>query len=205
MPRVVINVPDLPPQPYRFAIDREHITVGQAETNDIIINSPSISRNHCRIERVEGGYIMRDLDSTNGIKQGELSLTVLDLFNESEVLIGDIPLVFQLSDEETEIINKEEFTSQLQYSLPKSSYTPDENVEAPSHEPPVHELPSSSDQPTPQTNTAPAVIKNTDKAGSISLGTLALAALALFVGMCIRHQKDTGEFLLTKIVTNLLS
>ena len=105
MPRVVINVPDLPPQPYRFAIDREHITVGQAETNDIVINSPSISRNHCRIERVEGGYIMRDLDSTNGIKQGELSLTVLDLFNESEVLIDDFRFFIAELENKRDITN----------------------------------------------------------------------------------------------------
>jgi len=67
MPRVTISVPDKTPQPYRFELEREFINIGRGGDNDIIIDNASISTQHCMIERVEGGYILRDNGSTNGL------------------------------------------------------------------------------------------------------------------------------------------
>ncbi len=55
MPRILITVPEKAPQPYRFPVDREFIAIGRAENNDIIIDSGSVSSEHCKIQRVEGG------------------------------------------------------------------------------------------------------------------------------------------------------
>ena len=68
MPRITITVPDKLPQPYRFPLDRQVVMIGRGSENDIVIECGSVSLRHAEMVRVEGGYELRDLDSTNGIK-----------------------------------------------------------------------------------------------------------------------------------------
>ena len=72
MPRVTITVPEKNSQPYRFALDRKSVTLGRGSENDIVVDCASISVHHAVMERIEGGYQLRDLGSTNGTKlEGE--------------------------------------------------------------------------------------------------------------------------------------
>jgi len=41
-------------------------TVGRSEGNDVVVNDPNVSRKHARISRLESGYAVEDLGSTNG-------------------------------------------------------------------------------------------------------------------------------------------
>jgi hypothetical protein len=41
-------------------------SVGRSHENDIVINDPNVSRKHARISRVDNGYVVEDLGSTNG-------------------------------------------------------------------------------------------------------------------------------------------
>ena len=40
--------------------------IGRGEQNNFQLNDPSISRDHALIRRVEGEYVLSDLDSSNG-------------------------------------------------------------------------------------------------------------------------------------------
>lgn len=42
------------------------ISVGRDTSNTLSLGDPAVSRRHCRIEKVEGGYELIDLESQNG-------------------------------------------------------------------------------------------------------------------------------------------
>lgn len=109
MPRVVITVSDQQSQPYRFQLDREKVTIGRSRNCDIVIDCPSVSGLHCTMERVPGGYILRDQDSTNGLKLKEEKMAVIDLRNDLEVFVGDVEFGYTLSDEELDELDEEDF------------------------------------------------------------------------------------------------
>jgi len=73
----------------------QHLTVGRNQENDIVIDNPAVSGCHARIESVASSFILRDLDSTNGIFvnkkriQGQHALQHNDI-----VLIGKHELVY---------------------------------------------------------------------------------------------------------------
>lgn len=45
-------------------------TVGRSESNAVTINDPNISRRHARISRLDNGFVVEDLGSTNGTLLG---------------------------------------------------------------------------------------------------------------------------------------
>ncbi len=73
----------------------QHLTVGRSQDNDIVIDNPAVSGYHARVESVASSFILRDLDSTNGIFvnkkriQGQYALQHNDI-----VLIGKHELVY---------------------------------------------------------------------------------------------------------------
>ncbi len=51
-----------------FTLKEDHISIGRAEDNDIVIGSTIVSRHHARLERIEGGYQFVPVpDATNPI------------------------------------------------------------------------------------------------------------------------------------------
>ena len=109
MPRVAITISGKSPQPYRFQLDTKKVSIGRSEDNDIIVACPSVSSLHCTMERVDGGYILRDRHSTNGISLGDDDMAVIDLRNDSEIKVGDVKFEYTLSDEELDKIDDEDF------------------------------------------------------------------------------------------------
>lgn len=49
-----------------FPLDQEEITIGRAEGNTIRLNIAEVSRAHSSLTKVEEGYMIKDLGSTNG-------------------------------------------------------------------------------------------------------------------------------------------
>lgn len=109
MPRVSITIAGKNSQPYRFTLDRKKVSIGRGADCDIIIDCPSVSSLHCTMERVDGGYILRDRKSTNGITLDEEAMAVIDLRNNNNVKVGDVEFGYELSDEELDDLDEEEF------------------------------------------------------------------------------------------------
>lgn len=108
MPRVAITVPGKNSQPYRFQLDRKKVSIGRSSDNDIVVDCPSVSSLHCTMERVEGGYILRDRHSTNGITLDQEAMAVIDLRNDSKVRVGDVKFEYNLSEDELDDLDDEE-------------------------------------------------------------------------------------------------
>jgi len=49
-----------------YPLEKEQVTIGRAENNDISIPVAEVSRNHAVLTEVDEGYMIKDLGSTNG-------------------------------------------------------------------------------------------------------------------------------------------
>ena len=192
MPRVTISEPGKTPQPYRFKLERSTINIGRGSDNDIIIDCGSCSTEHCVMQRVEGGYILKDTHSTNGIKHDDVLMDVIDLFDGMEVLVGDVPMKFRLSDEELETLSQEEFSKHERKTLPPID---DDAIEQEEHHPST-----SSPRASHARHSKDSSERGNDALKSLIVLLLMIVAIAL--GMTLRHYKETGDFLPAKFLQN---
>jgi len=49
-----------------FPLEEDEVIIGRGEENSIVLNIAEVSRKHSVLTRGEEGYIIKDLDSTNG-------------------------------------------------------------------------------------------------------------------------------------------
>ncbi|MCU0752329.1 MAG: FHA domain-containing protein [Akkermansiaceae bacterium] len=188
MPRVIITVPGKSPQPYRFQLDRRLVTLGRGSNNDIVIDCGSVSVSHAQMCRVEGGYELRDLESTNGIKQDGERRPVIPLHSGMSIHLGDVAFDFQLSDGELENLAREK-------PLEESPI-----VREPVEEPVEPKPPQS---PPPAKKHEPEILEE-DRPGCGSLvWLLVLVMIAFIVGMAIRFQRETGDSWLASVFEKL--
>jgi pSer/pThr/pTyr-binding forkhead associated (FHA) protein len=180
MPRVIITTPGGTPQPYRFQLDRKVVTLGRGSTNDIVIDCPSVSVVHAEMRRVEGGYELRDLESTNGIKFEGQRLEVIPLHDGQSAQLGDVTFDFTLSDEEKELLGHER----------------------PLEETPILREPAEEKKLPPLPEAPPPVVQElADEGPERRVGCAWWVLLVVFVvigfilGMAIRHQRETGSSL----------
>ena len=178
MPRVTITVPDKTPQPYRFQLDRTSVTLGRGSDNDIAIDCGSISVKHAEMLRIQGGYELRDVGSTNGIKLDGERMNVIPLTSGCTVKLGDVAFDFVLSDEEQDALSREAAASKAP-ALPPLE---DGGIDLPAPKVPAQR---------------PIAVSGDSGVGmGMILLFLALAAAAFFAGMAIRFQKETGGSLI---------
>jgi len=189
MPRVTISEPDKTPQPYRFKLERKTVHIGRGSDNDIIIQCGSVSTSHAVMERVEGGYILRDSGSTNGIKKNGSQMDVIDLFDGMEVHVGDVPLQFELGEEEIEAISEEEFTSHQKKKLPKAQK---EQAPLPEPQAEARPRPQAIVTPTPMASASP---------GMNPMLVMILMIAAVLGGMAMRHYQDHKKMIFSEPAT----
>lgn len=185
MPRVLITVPGKTAQPYRFDLERQKVTIGRSSSNDISIDCPSVSGHHCDMERVDGGYILRDHDSTNGISLSGKQMAIIDLKNDIEVHVGDARFEYTLSSEELDQLDDEDFKPHAKKATP------------------TKEKKSTSSEKTPRPKARPAVVPppvmvSTDQGGGFFLGllTFIFGILAFWAGLdhsYVGKQKAAGR------------
>lgn len=78
-----------------FEWDAELISIGRDGANDIVIDHPLASRRHARLERVDDGFAVRDLESTNGTFVNQERVEGLcHLHNQDQIIIADTIIVF---------------------------------------------------------------------------------------------------------------
>jgi pSer/pThr/pTyr-binding forkhead associated (FHA) protein len=175
MPRVTITVPENSPQPYRFDLKREVVSIGRNPENDIVVGSGSVSGKHAEMLRVEGGYQLIDAGSTNGIKIDGIRHQQVVLHTEMVVKLGDVEFGFTLNEEELAELASELASESERVVLPAADdYQVDEDEYFES------------------------------KAVTIGSGFILFALIAIagafFYGANARHEKDTGEDLLKAVV-----
>lgn len=208
MPRVIITVPEKSAQPYRFQLDRKVVSIGRGSENDIVIDSGSVSGMHAEMRRVEGGYELADLGSTNGIKRSGIRELVVPLESGRTLQLGDVDFDFTLEEEEMVALQRER-PAALDEVRHEAKELPPERGELP---PGRKELPPVRKKLTPVTPRPPEERRERERknyepvetGGGWGFGSilvfLILTAAAFYAGLEVRHQRETGETLLKGIV-----
>ena len=200
MPRVTITVPEKKPQPYRFQLDRQTVRLGRGSDNDIVIDCSSVSIRHAEMERVPGGYRLRDLGSTNGTKLDGERKDLIELKNGLAVKVGDVTFDFLLNDDElaalaaespatpSPIIREEGGDDSAEDRSPKAK------TEAAEDE---GDGPPKSRPARRSKRTVVAAGDHPSATGSFftTLLLFGLAIVAFVAGLAMRHSKETGRSL----------
>jgi pSer/pThr/pTyr-binding forkhead associated (FHA) protein len=72
-----------------LAIDRKEIRIGRAPNSDLVLDDDYVSAQHARLQKVEDGWILQDLNSTNGtFVDGQRIGAPVAITPETQVRIG---------------------------------------------------------------------------------------------------------------------
>lgn len=71
---------------------RTDLSIGRTEGNDLVLNHPSVSRKHARIEERGGDWWIIDLKSTNGVKVNGNLVTESSVIAGDKILVGSVQL-----------------------------------------------------------------------------------------------------------------
>jgi len=79
--------------------DQPEVTVGRAADNHIVLTHDSISGHHAKLQLAEdGGYILVDLDSTNGTFFEGAPAANNPLSNGAQIAFGQVPATYETED-----------------------------------------------------------------------------------------------------------
>lgn len=72
------------------------LTIGREATCDVVLESPRVSRRHCRVEVGDGEFMLRDLGSANGtrVNGGPLTNEGRRLADGDVIDVAGVPVVF---------------------------------------------------------------------------------------------------------------
>lgn len=170
MPRVTITVPGQVPQPYRFALARQEVEIGRGTHNDIVVDSESVSTQHAIMERIRGGYVLRDLGSTNGTKLDGSPLQLIPLDDGLRVELGDAWFDFSLAEDELATLAQEAATQPVVFDDPVATRA--------------------------AARPGARVVVSSGRSGGnflLSIVVVILFVIAFVAGMSVRYQRDTGR------------
>ena len=83
-----------------FPLEKETLTVGRADDNDIKVDNMAVSGHHAKFVRENGDFVMIDLSSLNGTFINGQKISKWILKNNDLITIGKHTLVFQDEREE---------------------------------------------------------------------------------------------------------
>ncbi len=81
-------------RPIKQAIGELPYVIGRDESADFCVESSRVSRKHVMIDRRDGGFILRDLESTNGTYVNGKRITEVTLVDGDVIVIADFELTF---------------------------------------------------------------------------------------------------------------
>lgn len=83
----------------RAVDDGSHLTLGRSPDCGLVVEHPSVSRHHARLEHEDGAWHIRDLGSKNGVRVDGARVDVASLRSGQWFSIGDVFCQFDLVGE----------------------------------------------------------------------------------------------------------
>jgi len=81
----------------RVVLGEHSLTVGRMPESNIVLADPNVSRNHAEIRPKGTGYVVIDLESTNGTKVNGIRVREQELVDGDELTFGNTRIRFEAS------------------------------------------------------------------------------------------------------------
>jgi hypothetical protein len=79
-----------------YPLGKGEVSIGRSQDNDIVLTEGKISRRHAKVQFLDGGFVLSDLNSSNGtFVNGQKIARPVVLRENDEILIGDSGMVFR--------------------------------------------------------------------------------------------------------------
>lgn len=82
-----------------FVVTKDTIRIGTGQENELVLNDDTVSRVHAEILKTKDGYLIRDLNSTNGTFVGNVKVKEVFLTASSIIRVGKTKIRFTPQDE----------------------------------------------------------------------------------------------------------
>ncbi len=82
------------PDQHSFTLHGKMIQIGRKKENDLIIEHPSISRNHAQIRLIRGSYVLFDLGSTGGTRVNDQKIDKAVLKPGDVITLADYAFIY---------------------------------------------------------------------------------------------------------------
>jgi FhaA, N-terminal domain/FHA domain len=76
-------------------LTQPEVTIGRLPECDVVVDDPGASRQHARVRRTDGGFVLVDLGSTNGTLVNDVAIQEHVLENGDRITIGETILEFR--------------------------------------------------------------------------------------------------------------
>jgi len=73
----------------------EVVTVGREADNALRLPDPSVSRHHCRLRHGAGGWVVEDLQSSNGVLVNDELTPSAPLQDGDTLALGEVRMTFR--------------------------------------------------------------------------------------------------------------
>jgi adenylate cyclase len=90
----VINIISSDGRISNFLVEKDEVSIGRSEDNDLVLSDGSVSRHHAKIIKTNKGYAISDLGSFNGTRVNGKSIQSSPLKQDDEIRIGIVKLSF---------------------------------------------------------------------------------------------------------------
>lgn len=86
-----------------YPLENDEITIGRGENNTIVLNIAEVSRTHTALTKVEEGYMIKDLGSTNGTFVDKKEIGGRYLLKPGDtIMLGDAIYMTYMADSDPE-------------------------------------------------------------------------------------------------------
>lgn len=82
-------------RPQVFNLTREEATIGRSNENDIVLNDFSVSRRHATLRKEQGGWVILDNQSTNGVRINDKLVQKAQVGDGMQATVGTFVLRFR--------------------------------------------------------------------------------------------------------------
>jgi pSer/pThr/pTyr-binding forkhead associated (FHA) protein len=82
-------------------LEKERMTLGRGAGCDVVLDHASISSEHAALELFDGGFRLRDLGSTNGVRVNGASVSVADLKHGDRFELGGMAFRYVVVERES--------------------------------------------------------------------------------------------------------
>jgi len=103
LPKSKLMVIEATGDTHEFIVDKGTITIGGSDKSDLYLQDETVSRNHAEIVKTKEGYLLKDLESTNGTFVGGLKVKEAFLAPGAIIRVGKTRIKFVPQDEQLEI------------------------------------------------------------------------------------------------------